>query len=102
MKVRIKETGEILNIADYDKVTVDKCDSYGVPLTFNYEDVEIITEDSISNKEIDLEQRRFELVKSILSSIIRKLGYIGESTINMIIKQAYFIIQKLKEDDNIK
>lgn len=102
MKVRIKETGEILNIADYDKVTVDKCDSYGIPLTFNYEDAEIITEDSISNKEIDWEQRRFKLVKSILSSIIRKLGYIGEPTMNMTIKQADFIIQKLKEDDNIK
>ena len=29
MKARIKKTGEIINIADYAKVTLDKCDSWG-------------------------------------------------------------------------
>ena len=32
MKARIKETGEIINISDYARVTLDKCDSYGSPI----------------------------------------------------------------------
>ena len=33
MKARIKETGEIINISDYARVTLDKCDSYGTSIT---------------------------------------------------------------------
>lgn len=54
------------------------------------------------NYSINWEQRRFELVKSILPSIIRKFGYIEESTMNMTIKQVDFIIKKLKENENTK
>ena len=29
MKARIKKTGEIINIAEYAKVVLESCDSYG-------------------------------------------------------------------------
>ena len=44
MKVRVKETGEIINIADYARVTLDKCDSYGNPIELSFDDVEILQE----------------------------------------------------------
>ncbi len=42
MKAKIKATGEIINIASYAKITLDKCDSYGNPIEVRPEDVELI------------------------------------------------------------
>ena len=39
MKAKIKATGEIINIASYAKITLDKCDSYGTPIEVRPEDV---------------------------------------------------------------
>ena len=44
MKARIKKTGEIINIASYAKITLDKCDSYGTPIEVRPEDVELIAD----------------------------------------------------------
>ena len=44
MKARIRKTGEIVNIAEYAKITLDKCDSYGTPIEVRPEDVELIQE----------------------------------------------------------
>ena len=46
MKVRIKSTGEIKKVADYDMITLDTCDSYGTPEQVSFEDVELIQESS--------------------------------------------------------
>ena len=69
------ETGEIINIAEYAKVTTDKCDSYGSPIEFDYDEVELIP-DTSQDKEIDWEQRRFELIKVALSAYCSKLELI--------------------------
>lgn len=63
MKARIKKTGEIINISNYAKVTLDKCDSYGNPIELEFDEVEILQE---STNEIDWEQRRYEISKSVL------------------------------------
>lgn len=63
MKARIKETGEIINISDYARVTLDKCDSYGSPIELSFDEVEILQERSDN---IDWEQRRYELAKSAM------------------------------------
>ena len=44
MKVRIKKTGEIVNIAEYAKIALDQCDSWGNPIEVKPEDVELIQE----------------------------------------------------------
>lgn len=51
MKARIKATGEIVKLAEYAKITLDMCDSYGNPIELKPEDVELISdvkEDSFS------------------------------------------------------
>lgn len=63
MKVRIKETGEIINIAEYARVALDKCDSYGTPIEMSFEDVEILQDKS---DDIDWEQRRYEIAKEMM------------------------------------
>lgn len=63
MKARIKKTGEIINIANYAKVTLDKCDSYGNPIELGFDEVEILKEPT---SDIDWEQRRYEIAKSAL------------------------------------
>lgn len=42
MKVRIKKTGEILEVAEYAKVAMDVCDSYGNPLEYGLDEIEIV------------------------------------------------------------
>ena len=42
MKARIKATGEIVKLAEYAKITLDMCDSYGNPIELKPEDVELI------------------------------------------------------------
>ena len=44
MKARIKKTGEIINIAEYSKIVLDVCDSYGNPIELNHEEVDFIQE----------------------------------------------------------
>lgn len=67
MKVRVKETGEIINIADYARVTLDKCDSYGSPIELSFNEVEIFQERSDN---IDWEQRRYEIAKSAMQGLL--------------------------------
>lgn len=63
MKARVKATGEIINIADYARVTLDRCDSYGNPIELSFDEVEILQERSDN---IDWEQRRYEIAKSAM------------------------------------
>ena len=57
MKARIISTSEIINIADYARVTLDKCDDYGNPIEVPFEDVELI---KYSSSTIDWQQIRIQ------------------------------------------
>ena len=68
IKVRIKQTGEIINIADYARVILDKCDSYGTPIELDFNEVEFIKENT--NNDINWEQRRYELAKAAMQGLL--------------------------------
>lgn len=84
MKAKLKKTGEIINIAEYDVVKLDKCDSYGNPIEVRYEDVEQFYDDKgvplgmpivfpsviETNFSIDWEQRRYEIAKESITAIM--------------------------------
>lgn len=72
MKARIKETGEIINIAEYARVALDKCDRYGTPIEMSFEDVEILQEKS---DYIDWEQRRYYMANDFTSTLLGRLNY---------------------------
>ena len=42
MKAKILKTGEIVNIAEYAKITLEQCDSWGNPVEVKPEEVELI------------------------------------------------------------
>ena len=63
MKAKIKATGEIINIADYARVVLDQCDSWGNPIELGFDEVEILQE---TTSDIDWEQRRYEIAKTVV------------------------------------
>lgn len=67
MKARIKKTGEIINIANYATVTLEKCDSYGNPIELRFDEVEILQEPT---SDIDWEQRRYEIAKDMMAAFL--------------------------------
>ena len=69
MKVRIKKNGEVVNIADYAKVTLDRCDSWGNPIELGFDEVEILQEPATG---IDWERRRYEIAKEMLTVIFQE------------------------------
>ena len=46
MKARIKATGEIFEIASYATIPMECCDSFGEPLRFCFDEVEILSEEN--------------------------------------------------------
>ena len=67
MKAKIKATGEIINIDEYAEVELELCDSYGNPIRYGFDEVEILQDES---DDIDWEQRRFELVKTAMLGLM--------------------------------
>lgn len=69
MKARIKATGEIIKIADYATVTLDKCDSWGNPIEVKPEDIELIQEVTKDEHWQDVRERAaIAAMQSILTS----------------------------------
>ena len=85
MKARIKKTGEIVNIADYVKVTLDRCDSWGNPVELGFDEVEILQEPA---SDIDWEQRRYEIAKSALQGFCAnpEPSIVHEITFNQLVE----------------
>ena len=123
-KVRIKETGEIINIAEYARVTLDKFDSFGDPITLPFDEVEVINEPTIEELEarhaILLEQSdmpseermRYELAKAAIPTAwsvcvkydysTSKYSHIGDEDIaKESLDIADAIIKQLKESKEI-
>ena len=80
MKVRIKKTGEVVNIADYAKVTLDRCDSWGNPIELGFDEVEILQEPA---SDIDWEQRRYEIARDCVAVLMRTERVKDESVFSM-------------------
>ena len=76
MKARIKATGEIVKLAEYAKITLDVCDSYGNPIELKPEDVELISdvkEDNLTTP--DWNQVRVQASIGAMQVILGKYNY---------------------------
>ena len=62
MKARIKKTGEIVNVAEYAKIALEQCDSFGNPVELSPDEVELIdeSEQRIETPFIEALQHNFE------------------------------------------
>ena len=75
MKARIKATGEIVKLAEYAKITLDMCDSYGNPIELKPEDVEIISDDNGDTSTTDWNQVRVQASIGAMQVILGKNNY---------------------------
>ena len=57
MKVKLKKTGEVYNIADYATIALDSHDSWGNPIEVKPEDVELIQEQTEDDHWQDVRER---------------------------------------------
>lgn len=97
MKARIKKTGEIINIAEYARVVLESCDSYGDPLELGFDEVEILQE---KTDNIDWEQRRFEIAKDIYSRNYGNGEVTAKACAKIAVERANILIAELKEGGN--
>ena len=93
MKARIISTGEIINIADYARVTLDKCDDYGNPIEVSFEDIELIKD---SSSTIDWQQVRIQAAIAAMQGITSNPYFMQEfdrisKTVEQIRKRAAII-----------
>lgn len=116
MKAKLKKTGEIINIAKYDMVKLDKCDSYGCNIEVPYEEVEQFYDDKgvplgmpiifpsviESDFSIDWEKRRYEVAKDLLAAFMSNscsnvFGGSKESQAKDAVEYADALIAELKK-----
>ena len=88
MKVRIKKTGEVLEVAEYAKVAMDVCDSYGNPLEYGLDEIEIIGERRIfeSYSVVDWQKVKIQAAIGAMQALISKEsgGYVaGYTTLDL-------------------
>lgn len=76
MKARIIKTGEIVKLAEYAKITLDMCDSYGNPIELKPEEVELIPDVKEDNSlTADWNQVRVQASIGAMQVILTKNNY---------------------------
>lgn len=97
MKAKLKNTGEIINISDHAKVTLDACNSMGV---IGFDEVEEFLDDNglplgfekqikaprpiilETTPTVDWEQRRYEIAKEAMTAIMCNKEYYNQAVAN--------------------
>ena len=97
MKAKIKATGEIINIASYAKITLDKCDSYGNPIELKPEEIELIQEPTEDEHWQDVRVRAAIAAMQGVMSFFGPIDYTRETIAKLAVEQADALIDKLKE-----
>lgn len=102
MKVRIKETGEILEVAEYAKVAMDVCDSYGTPLEYGLDEIEIV-EDVNRSPDIDWQQVTNQAAIGAMQVMLTKqdVQLFVEDIAEFSVKYARTLVEELKKDVNV-
>lgn len=97
MKARIKKTGEIINIASYAKITLDKCDSYGTPIEVRPEDVELIANVEEDEHWRDVRERAAIAAMQGVMNFFGSIDYNKETIAKLAVEQADALIEELKK-----
>lgn len=102
MKVRIKKTGEVLEVAEYAKVAMDVCDSYGNPLEYGLDEIEIV-EDVNRSPDIYWQQVTNQAAIGAMQVMLAKqdVQLFVEDIAEFSVKYARALVEELKKDVNI-
>ena len=97
MKARIKKTGEIVNIAEYAKITLEQCDSYGNPIEVKPEDVELIQEQKEDEHWQDVRERAAIAAMQGVMNFFGSIDFNKDTIAKLAVEQADALIEQLKE-----
>lgn len=102
MKVRIKKTGEVLKVAEYAKVEMDVCNSYGIPLEYGLDEIEIV-EDVNRSPDIYWQQVTNQAAIGIMQVIVAsRINYDTSKEIaSLAVDYARELVKELKKDVNV-
>lgn len=65
MKVRIRKTGEVKTISDYSRIQVEDCDSWGNPLEYKLDEIEIVSDDLTCGKDTGIDWEKVRINAAI-------------------------------------
>lgn len=97
MKAKIKATGEIVNIASYATITLDKCDSWGNPLEFKPEEIELIQEQTEDEHWQDVRERASIAAMQGVMNFFGSIDYNRDTIAKLAVEQADVLIEHLKK-----
>lgn len=80
MKVRVKKTGEVFLAMEFARVDVETYDSMGETRSYRLDEIEIIPDEPSqgNDKEVDWEQRRYEIAKDCLANAFPNISKITD------------------------
>ena len=111
MKARVKATGEVFEIASYATIPMECCDSFGEPLRFCFDEVEILSEenDLRESDEPDYWTRlEHQYAGMAMQAIVTNCGShdyaseLDELLVTPCIEIAHALVEKLKEKEERK
>jgi hypothetical protein len=102
MKARIKKTGEVLEVAEFAKVAMDVCDSYGNPLEYGLDEIEIV-EDVNRSPDIYWQQVTNQAAIGAMQVVLTsRINYDKPSEIAyQAANYARALVKELKKDVNV-
>ena len=96
MKARIKKTGEIVNLASYATITLERCDSWGNPIELAPEEVELIQELSEDEHWQDVRERAAIAAMQGVMDFFGSIDYNRETIAKLAVEQADALVEQLK------
>lgn len=97
MKAKIKATGEIVNIAEYAKIQLDICDSYGEPIELRPDEIEFVDEPSKDEHWQNIRERAAITAMQGIMNFFGSLDYNKETIAKLAVEQANALITELKK-----
>ena len=102
MKARIKKTGEIVNLASYATITLERCDSWGNPIELAPEEVELIQELSEDEHWQDVRERAAIAAMQGVMNFFGSIDYNKETIAKLAVEQADALIEELRKQEKTK
>ena len=97
MKAKIKKTGEIVSIAEFARIALDKCDSWGNTIQLRPEEVELIQEPTEDEHWQDVRERAAIAAMQGVMNFFGSIDYDKETIAKLAVEQADALIEQLKE-----
>ena len=98
MKAKIRKTGEIVNIAEYAKITLEQCDSWGNPIEVKPEEIELIQEPTENEYWQDVRERAAIAAMQGVMNFFGSIDYNKETIAKLAVEQADALIAELRKE----